>query len=72
MTPEMISKISVWRARARAGELTKDELKEFVSMIRKEREGAGAVSAKARATRSAATAKKNINSDDLLGELEGL
>lgn len=72
MSPEMQTQIQIWRQKAREGTLTQEEMRQAIAALRQDRVAASATSAKARATKSAATAKKNINSDDLLGELDNL
>lgn len=52
--------------------MTQEEYKEVLRELRVDRVKAGEVSAASKARKSTAAAKKNINSDDLLGELDGL
>lgn len=66
MTPEIQSRIAVFRAKANEGTLTIDEMKEAIVMIREGRRGAAVASEQSRRVR----AKKEIKSaDELLGEL---
>lgn len=60
------------RAKTLNNTVTQEELKEAIILMRNGRVQAAATSAKSKATRSTAAAKKNINSDDLLSELDGL
>ena len=69
---ELQAKIAIWRQRCREGTMTQEEYKEVLRELRADRVKAGEVSAASKARKSTATAKKNINSDDLLGELDGL
>lgn len=73
MASEVIDRnISYWRKRAREGTLTVEEMQEALSLIRKERVTADAVSTKSTGTRAAAKAKAApIDSDDLLKGLMG-
>lgn len=72
MTPEMQSQIQLWRQKARDGTLTQDEMRQAIVALRQDRVGAAATSAKSKTTRATAKAKANVNSDDLLSELDGL
>lgn len=72
MTPEMQAKIQLWRQKAREGTLTQDEMREAMAALRQERVNAAATSEKSRAKKATTRAKANINSDDLLGELDNL
>lgn len=60
------------RVKSRENIITMEEMKEVIIMMREGRVLAAATSAKAKATKAVGTAKKNINSDDLLSELDGL
>ena len=71
-SPEIQAKIQLWRQKARDGTLTQDEMREAIAALRQDRVGASAVSAKSRATKAGAKAKANVNSDDLLNELDGI
>lgn len=72
ISPEMQAKMAEWRQKARDNTLTKEEMKEAIKLMRTERVGAAATSAASKTRKSAATAKKNIDSDDLLSQLDGL
>ena len=71
-SPEMQAKIQLWRQKAREGTLTQDEMREAIAALRQDRVGAAGVSAASREKKATAKAKKNVNSDDLLNELDGL
>ena len=63
---EMQLKLAGWREKARRGELTQEEMREAISALREDRSRAvsAGVATKTR------TAKKVVNSDDLLAELD--
>lgn len=66
MSPELQSRIAVWRSKAAVGTLTKDEMREAIKVLRQDRVAAAANSERART----AKAKAEIPSaDDLLKEL---
>lgn len=66
----ILEKVSEWRAKAKAGTLTHEEMKEAIAYLRA---GRSAASAGNDAKRAASGAKKPIkSSDDLLKELQGL
>lgn len=69
MSPEMQIKIQDWRAKARAGTLTQDEMREAMAALREDRVAAAATSAKSRAAKPG---KAVVSSEDLLAELDGL
>jgi len=69
---ELQAKIQLWRQKAREGTLTQDEMREAIAALRQDRVGAAATSEKSREKRATTRAKANINSDDLLGELDNL
>lgn len=71
-SPEMQAKIQLWRQKAREGTLTQDEMREAIAALRQDRVGAAATSEKSREKKAAGRAKANVNSDDLLSELDGL
>ena len=72
MSPEMQAQIQLWRQKAREGTLTQDEMREAIAALRQDRVAAAGVSAASRAKKSATAAKKAVNSDDLLSELDGM
>lgn len=65
MSPELSSKIQLWRQRAMEGTLTKEEMTEAIRLLREDRISAITASVK---TRKAATAAIP-SADDLLAEL---
>ena len=71
-SPEMQAKIQLWRQKAREGTLTQDEMREAIAALRQDRGGAAATSEKSREKKATSRAKANVNSDDLLSELDGL
>ena len=67
-SPEVQAKIALWRRRADAGELTQEEMREAVSLIRQGRVTAGeAVKAKRTSARKAVR-----SADELLASLGAL
>ena len=72
MTPDISAKVQLWRQKAREGTLTQDEMREAIEILRQGRTGAAATSAASRTRKATAKAKSNVNSDDLLSELDGL
>ena len=67
-----MSQIQIWREKCRQGTMTQADYKEAIAVIRAGRTMASAASTKSKTARAAGKAKANVNSDDLLGELEGL
>ncbi len=69
MTPELTQKMIEWRAKAAAGTITLDEMKEAIIALRDMRKSAAAqpVTATKRSTKAPVR-----SSDDMLSELEGL
>lgn len=68
LSPEVASKIAIWREKAKTNTLTRDEMREAVKLMRADRVGAAAASTQAKAKK----AKAEIPSgDDLLKELMG-
>lgn len=66
MSPELNQRIAVWRSKAAAGTLTKDEMREAIKVLRQDRIAAAANSDRARTSR----AKAEIpDADDLLKEM---
>jgi hypothetical protein len=72
MSPESIAQLAILREKSRAGTITLEEQKEALRIMREDRVAAATTSAKSKARKSDAAAKKAISSDDLLSELEGL
>ena len=69
---ELQAKIQLWRQKAREGTLTQEEMREAIAALRQARIGAASVSAVSRERKATARAQKNVNSDDLLSELDSL
>lgn len=66
MSPELQSKITLWRARAANGTLTQDEMREAIAALRADRIGAAIASDKSKR----AKAKAEIpDAGDLLKEM---
>lgn len=72
MSPDMHTKIQLWRQKAREGTLTQEEMREAIAALREDRIGAAAVSGASRERKATSRAKASVNSDDLLSELDGL
>ena len=72
MTPDISAKVQLWRQKAREGTLTQDEMREAIEILRQGRIGAATTSAASRTRKATAKAKANVNSDDLLSELDDL
>lgn len=73
MTPELINKLAIWRAKAADKTITMDEMKEAIIALRGSRKQAVEAAAAGRTRASGAKAKPSDKSvDDMLGELEGL
>lgn len=66
MSPELQSKIALWRQKAISGTLTQDEMKEAITALRADRVGAAVASAASKRSK----AKAEIpDADDLLAEM---
>ena len=72
MTPDISAKVQLWRQKAREGTLTQDEMREAIEVLRQGRTAAAVTSAVSRERKATAKAKANVNSDDLLSELDDL
>ncbi len=68
-TPELQTKLINWRAKAAAGTLTIEEMREAVLVLRGSRRSAAEASSAAKRSSSRGPAR---NADDLLGELGSL
>lgn len=64
MTPELNDKISLWRQRARDGTLTREEMREAISLLR-----AGRISAAASAKSRTKSPSAPIDAEGLLAGL---
>lgn len=70
MSDIIMSNIQIWRAKAAAGTITLEEMREAIAAIRKERVGASEKSETSRTKKATAAAKKApIDSNALLDEL---
>lgn len=66
MSPELQSKIALWRQKAVQGTLTQEEMKEAITALRADRVGAAVASAASKRSK----AKAEIpDADDLLAEM---
>lgn len=72
LTAEMQAQVQLWRQKAREGTLTQEEMRAAIAALRQDRVSAADTSAKSREKKATTRAKANINSDDLLNELDGL
>ena len=66
MAELITNSIEIWRAKAREGTLTKEEMREALAAIRASR----TVSAERSAAKKAKTGKAPVDSESLLGELD--
>jgi len=71
-SPELQMKIQEWRAKAREGTLTQDEMREAIAALRKDRGSVTQATAGSRTTATRKAAAKKPDGDDLLSQLEGL
>lgn len=71
MSDVINSNTMLWRAKARDGTITEEEMRQAIAAIRKERVGAAAVSATAK-TKAAAVAKAKATPIDSDALLDGL
>jgi hypothetical protein len=69
MSPELLSKIANWRAKAVQGALTPDEMREAITALRADRVGASIASTTSKAGKVKAAAP---DAGSLLDELENL
>jgi hypothetical protein len=69
MTPEVMSKISIWRQKAIEGTISEGEMVEAIQLIRGDRRSAAHASD---ASRKSKATKVIPSADDLLSELGGL
>lgn len=67
LSPELITKIAGWRARAADGTITMEEMREGILLMRENRRSAAETAIKSKAKKS--TAK---SATDLLSELDSL
>lgn len=71
MSPELTSKINIWREKAAAGTLSLDEMKEAIVFLRGDRKASAAAKASDGAKRAKAV-KIIPSAASLLDELDGL
>ena len=69
MTPELQSKILIWRQKALDGTLSLEDQIEAVKALRESRESAFKAANSKAASSKARTSKPVLNADDLLSEL---
>lgn len=69
MTPELLSKIAIWRQKAVLGTLSEEEMKEAILIMRADRRGAAIASDKSRKAKATTAIP---SADDLLSELGDL
>jgi len=72
--PELLNQIAEWRRKSTDGTITLDEMREAIKVLRGNRIGAiaSATSAKAKTSKSKASAIPAKSADSLLSELDGL
>jgi hypothetical protein len=71
-SPELQMKIQEWRARARDGTLTQDDMREAIAALRKDRGSVTQATAGSRTSAARKAAAKKPDGDNLLSQLEGL
>lgn len=71
-SPELQLKIQQWRAKAREGTLTPEEMREAIAALRKDRGAVPTATAGSKTTRERKAAAAKPNSDSLLDELNNL
>jgi hypothetical protein len=69
---EVQQELALLRIKSREGTLSQEDCRRALSLMRESRTLAAATSEKAATKRAASTAKKNINSDDLLSQLDDI
>jgi hypothetical protein len=72
ISSEVTQRLAELRHKQLSGTITLEELREGVALMRNNRMSAAAASSGSASKKRTAAAKANINSDDLLSELEGL
>lgn len=72
LSAEMNERLAVLRNKARENTLSQEDMREAIKIMREDRVGAAASSAASKARTSTARAKKNVDSEDLLSQLDGL
>lgn len=71
-SPEMQLKIQEWRAKAREGTLSQDEMREAIAALRRDRGAIPPATAGSSVNKARKAAAAKPNSDDLLSELDNL
>ncbi len=72
-SPDLQAKIQLWRAKAREGTLTQDEMREAILALRRDRLSISTPStAGSKVNKARAITKAKPNGDDLLAELDAL
>lgn len=71
-SPELQLKIQQWRAKAREGTLSQDEMREAIAALRKDRGAIPSATAGSKTTRERKAAAAKPNSDAMLDELDKL
>jgi hypothetical protein len=69
MSPELISKLAIWRAKANDNRLTQEDMKEAIQALRGDRVGSAIASARSN-TKKAAAKVAPPSAADLLGEMD--
>jgi hypothetical protein len=67
VSPEMMTKVALWREKARSGQLSREEMREAIVFLRAERQAVPPA-----ASRSTKSQAASVNTDDLLGQLDNL
>ena len=70
LTPEQQTFISTCRAKAAAGTVTLDEMKQFIVILRSSRKSAIDLASSSRESRSTKKAKSTQSTDSMLDDLE--
>lgn len=72
LTQAMNERLALLRAKARDNTMTQEDMREAIKIMREDRMGAAVTSAKAKERTATSRAKKNVDSDDLLSQLDGM
>jgi hypothetical protein len=70
LSPELQSKMLIWRQKSKEGTITIDEMKEAIIALRESRKTAAETSSSPRAKSKSPPSDKKV--EDMLSELEGL
>lgn len=71
-SPELQLKIQQWRAKAREGALSQDEMREAIAALRRDRGAIAAPTAGTKVTKARKAAAAKPDSDAMLDELDNL